>query len=127
VIGLFTERAGWSKLEPLGPMVLASLPEGVQRNLSGWRGVLVWSDAVSPEAARRSRAIAFRDGRLIVEVVGSVWMHHLAALKRQLVAQVNEALGHPVPVISDIVFVLNPSLALDSGDSRPSDESTPRS
>jgi predicted nucleic acid-binding Zn ribbon protein len=64
---------------------------------------------VGPEAARRSRAIAFREGRLIVEVAGSVWMHHLAAVKRSLVSQVNLAIGEPA--VEDIVFVLNPALA----------------
>jgi predicted nucleic acid-binding Zn ribbon protein len=111
VIAVLGEGRWRVQLEPLGPAVLASLPEGVRRNLAGWRGVLAWGEAVSPEVSRRSRAVAFRDGRLIVQVVGSVWMHHLMALKGQLLAQVNQAIGPPTGVIDDIIFVLNPSLA----------------
>jgi len=100
-------RERWG-LEPLGPLVLAGLPDAVRRNLPGWRGVLVWADAVSPDVARRSRAVRFREGRLTVEVAGSVWLHHLTALKRQLVAQVNRAVGSQA--IEDIIFVVNPGL-----------------
>jgi predicted nucleic acid-binding Zn ribbon protein len=99
------------KLEPLGGTVLAALPEAVRRNLLGWRGVVGWAEAVGPEVARRSRAVAYHDGRLTVQVSGSVWMHHLMALKAQLVEQVNRATGARSPVIRDIIFVVEPSLA----------------
>jgi hypothetical protein len=95
----------------IGAAVLNALPERVRRGLPGWRGVLLWEEAVGLDNARRSRAIAFREGRLIVEVPSSVWMHHLAAVKRNLLARVNAAIGSPV--IEDIVFVLG------SGPGRP--------
>ena len=107
--GSARETRGGPKLAPLGPSVLSALPERVRRALPGWQGVLVWGDAVGPEAARRSRAVAYREGRLIVEVASSVWMQHLAAVKRTLVNRVNQAIG--VPAVEDIVFVLNPVLA----------------
>jgi predicted nucleic acid-binding Zn ribbon protein len=100
-----------SKLEPLGGALAAALPEAIRRNLPGWRGVLGWAEAVGPEIARRSRALAYHDGRLTVQVTGSVWMHHLAAMKPQLLARVNRVTGAPDPVIHDIVFVVDPALA----------------
>jgi len=104
-----TERWRQAKLEPLGEALAAALPEGVRRNLPGWRAVLSWAEAVGPEVARRSRAVSYRDGRLTVEVAGSVWMHHLAALKPRLLADVNRVTGTRTPVITDIVFVVSPA------------------
>ncbi len=104
------------KPERLGAGLEAMLPEPVRRNLPGWRGVLAWADVVGRDAAARSRAVSFRDGRLRVEVAGSVWMHHLLALKPQLLAKVNRATGSEEQVIRDIVFVLDPGL---SGPGRP--------
>lgn len=105
-----SERWRHARLEPIGGSVAAALPEGIRRNLPGWRGVLGWADAVGPEIARRSRAISYRDGRLTVEVAGSVWMHHLAALKPHLLAAVNRITGAQDPVIRDIVFIVDPAL-----------------
>jgi hypothetical protein len=102
------ERGGSWKLTPISAVLDTALPPRVLRNLPGWRGVLIWADAVGPEAARRSRAVAFREGRLIVEVTGSAWMHQLVALKRQLVTKVNRAIGSAA--VEDIVFVVNPTL-----------------
>ncbi len=105
-----TERWRHAKLEPLSGALDAALPEGIRRNLPGWRAVLGWAEAVGPEVARRSRAISYRDGRLTVAVAGSVWMHHLAALKPRLLAEVNRVTGAREPVIRDIVFVVEPAL-----------------
>jgi len=102
------ERGRSWRLTPLSAALEAALPARVSRNLPGWRGVLAWAEAVGPETARRSRAVAFREGRLIVEVTGSAWMHQLAALKRQLVAKVNGAIGSAA--VDDIIFVVNPGL-----------------
>ena len=87
-----------------------ALPEAVRRNLPGWRGVMVWGDCVSREVASRSRAVAYHRGCLTVQVASSVWMHHLLALKRQLIADVNAAVaaGAQNPPIEDIHFVLSP-------------------
>ena len=109
----------------LGAGVLAALPESVRQNLPGWRAVLEWNQIVSRDVASRSQAVAFHGGCLTVHVVSSVWMHHLLALKRQLMAELNAATtGVPAPAagagatsastipgpIRDIHFVLNPGL-----------------
>jgi len=117
-MGGVAERWRHAKLEPLAGALLAGLPEGIRRNLPGWRGVLGWAEAVGPEIARRSRAISYHDGRLTVEVAGSVWMHHLAALKPRLLADVNRVTGAREAVIRDIVFVMDPALG---GRGRPGD------
>ena len=92
---------------------MAALPEAVRQNLPGWRAVLGWNEIMSREVASRSQAVAFHGGCLTVHVVSSVWMHHLLALKRQLMTELNTATGG-VPgaaaPIRDIHFVLNPGL-----------------
>lgn len=104
------ERWRCAKLEPLSGALAGALPDAIRRNLPGWRGVLGWEAAVGPDVSRRSRAIAYHDGRLTVQVAGSVWMHHLSALKPRLLASVNAVTGSAEPVIRDIVFVVDPAL-----------------
>jgi hypothetical protein len=108
------------RFEPLGACLLDALPESVRRNLPGWRGVIAWGDCVSREVASRSRAVAYHQGCLTVQVASSVWMHHLLALKRQLIADVNAAVGTGAgsPPIEDIHFVLSPGTS-STGTSSP--------
>ena len=66
---------------------------GLERPMLGWRAVEQWADAVGPRIARHTRAVAFRDGALQVEVEGSAWMHELGFLKRELIGRINQRLG----------------------------------
>ena len=66
---------------------------GLSREMTGWRAVEAWPRLVGPRVAARSRAVAFRDGTLQVEVDGSAWMQELAYLKRDLVQRINQELG----------------------------------
>ena len=76
------------------PRVLKQL--GLDQGLLGWRAVSEWAEVVGPRLARHTRAVAFRDGVLQVEVEGSPWMHELGFLKRDLVRKVNDHLGRPL-------------------------------
>jgi len=75
---------------------------GLEHALLGWRAVSEWSALVGPRVARHSRAVAFRDGLLHVEVEGSAWMHELGFLKRELVRTLNEHLG--AECVKDVRF-----------------------
>ena len=66
---------------------------GLERQLLGWRAVEEWPSWVGPRIARHSRAVAFREGTLFVEVEGSAWMQELGFLKREIVRTVNRHLG----------------------------------
>jgi len=66
---------------------------GLGRELDGWRVVEQWAQLVGPRIATHTRAVAFRDGTLHVEVEGSAWMHELGFLKRDLMASINRTLG----------------------------------
>lgn len=66
---------------------------GLQNAMGGWRAVEAWPRIVGPRLAQRTRAVAFRDGTLQVEVEGSAWMHELGFLKRELVARIRLELG----------------------------------
>jgi predicted nucleic acid-binding Zn ribbon protein len=66
---------------------------GLEQDVLGWRAVREWAQIVGPRVASHTRAIACRDGTLHVEVEGSAWMHELGFLKRNLIEQVNKALG----------------------------------
>jgi predicted nucleic acid-binding Zn ribbon protein len=71
--------------------VLESL--GLSREMSGWQAVEAWPRLVGARVARRTRAVAFRNGTLHVEVEGSAWMQELGYLKRDLVRRINQQLG----------------------------------
>ena len=73
------------------PRVLKQL--GLEEGLLGWRAVREWEQVVGPRLARHTRAVAFRDGVLRVEVGGSAWMHELGFLKADLIRKVNQHLG----------------------------------
>ena len=84
------------------PRVLKRL--GLDQGLLGWRAVQEWEQVVGPRVARHTRAIAFRDGVLQIEVEGSAWMHELAFLKQDLVRKVNRHLGSRL--VRDVRFVV---------------------
>jgi predicted nucleic acid-binding Zn ribbon protein len=70
---------------------------GLSERLAGWRAVAAWSEVVGEPLARKSRAVSFKDGVLLVEVEGSAWMQELGFLKSKLIARINQRLGaHPV-------------------------------
>jgi predicted nucleic acid-binding Zn ribbon protein len=66
---------------------------GLEEGLLGWRMVHEWEQAVGPRIARHTRAVAFREGVLQVEVEGSAWMHELGFLKPDLMRRVNRHVG----------------------------------
>jgi len=105
----------WRRLERIGELVSAALPVRVRQGLIGWQAIDLWGEVVGRDAARRSAAVSFRDGRLIVEVVNSVWMQQLSASTRRYQRQLNEALR--TPAVQEIVYRLNPRLGA-SGDAK---------
>ena len=72
--------------------------------LGGWQAVEEWPRLVGPRVARHTRAVAFREGTLRVEVEGSAWMHELGFLKRDLIRNINRHLGSEL--VRDVRFVL---------------------
>ncbi len=51
-----------------------------------------WAGVVGPEVVRRTRPVGVRDGELLVEVQGAVWMGHLAVLRQGILESLNERL-----------------------------------
>ena len=76
---------------------------GLEDGLNGWRAVEQWPETVGPRLARRTRAVEYRDGTLLVEVEGSAWMHEVGFLKRDLIQRINARLGSDV--VRDIRLV----------------------
>ena len=48
-----------------------------------------WSEVVGPEVSGRTRPVGVRDGELLVEVQGAVWMGHLAVLRQGILEALN--------------------------------------
>ncbi len=51
-----------------------------------------WATVVAPEVLARTRCVGVRDGELLVEVKGSVWMGHLAVLRQGILDRMNQTL-----------------------------------
>ncbi len=66
--------------------------------MAGWQAVDLWSKVVGERVASRSRAVAFRDGLLIVEVESPTWMSELTYHKRRIIRDLNAKLGGKVVV-----------------------------
>jgi len=75
---------------------------GIEDELQGWRAVEIWERVAGPQVARRTRAVDFERGVLLVEVEGSAWIQQLHFLKRQLIEAINRELG--ATRVSDIRF-----------------------
>ena len=82
------------------PRVLQQL--GLDEGILGWQAVRDWADVVGPRVAHHTRAVAFHEGVLQVEVESSPWMHELGFLKRDLVRKVNAHLGRRL--VRDVRF-----------------------
>lgn len=88
---------------------LAAILPGVLRDLrlegaaAGWRAVSEWPALAGERIAKRTRAVAYRDGVMTIEVEGSAWMHELGFLRRELVRRANERVG--AGVVRDVRFV----------------------
>jgi hypothetical protein len=78
----------------IGDAVSATLQrlglEGRIRQHDIWR---VWPLVVGPEIARHAQPRAIAQGRLIVHVTDSIWLHHLRMMRHRLVPALNERLA----------------------------------
>ena len=64
----------------------------IEERFASAQATELWEERVTPEIKRRTRAVGVRDGELLVEVKGSVWMGHLALLRQQIMDDINERL-----------------------------------
>jgi predicted nucleic acid-binding Zn ribbon protein len=88
----------------LADVMPAALREmGLESGLRGWQAVTEWPHAVGPQIARRSHAVRFQDGVLWIEVDGSVWLHQLTMLKRDLLRKIGERMGSDA--VRDLRFI----------------------
>ena len=89
-----------SSVATILPALLQQL--GLADAAAGWKAVSEWPTVAGARIARVTRAAAFRDGTLHVEVEGSAWMHELGFLRRDLVRNLNRHLG--ADVVRDVRF-----------------------
>ena len=74
--------------------VLDRMLEGLklEERFAAAQATELWRSLVGPEAAARTRPVGVRDGVLLVEVRGAVWMGHLAVLRQQIMEDINQRL-----------------------------------
>jgi predicted nucleic acid-binding Zn ribbon protein len=59
-----------------------------------------WASVVGPDMERRTRPVGVRDGELLVEVQGAVWMGHLAVLRQGILEALNRRLPETAQLTS---------------------------
>lgn len=81
------------ELSPVGGVldqVLAGLK--LESRFQAARATDEWPQVVGPEVVRRTRPVGVRNGELLVEVQGAVWMGHLAVLRQGILESLNRRL-----------------------------------
>jgi len=84
--------------------------------MKGWEAVELWPKVVGERIAARTRARAFRDGTLTVEVESAAWMNEMTYLKRRLIQDLNQRLG--AETVQDIRWTLQAQARGQKTDSR---------
>ena len=90
------------------PLQIAALLETVfagkpaQKRIREAKAWQFWEEAVGSHIASKATPVAFRDGTLTVRVSGSAWMQQLSLMKRDIISQLNDAIGYPL--VNDLFF-----------------------
>lgn len=80
--------------------VLRTCRPAAEIELAGvWK---IWDETVGPAIAQNAQPQAFKRRLLLVHVSNSTWMQQLRFLKKDLIVQLNQALGNAC--IEDIKF-----------------------
>jgi predicted nucleic acid-binding Zn ribbon protein len=66
----------------------------------------LWDGAVGDGIAKNTRPEAFKGKLLLVNVTSSTWMHQLQFLKKDIIKQINHALGKEL--VEEIKFKIGP-------------------
>jgi len=81
------------------PLQVSALLESVfagkpaQKRIREAKAWQFWEEAVGEHIASKASPVAFRDGTLTVRVSGSAWMQQLSLMKRDIISQLNAAIG----------------------------------
>lgn len=66
----------------------------------------LWNSAVGEVIAKNAQPAAFKETTLLVHVTSSVWIHQLQFLKKNIIIQVNDALGKEL--VEEMKFKIGP-------------------
>ena len=85
-----TRGGGFEPVAPVLDRMLSGLK--IEERFAAAQATELWAEVAGPEVTARTRAAGVRDGELLVEVKGSVWMGHLAVLRQKYLEEINERL-----------------------------------
>lgn len=89
-----------AELSALLETVFAGKP--VQKRLREAKVWQFWEEAVGSHIAGKATPVAFREGILTVRVSGSAWLQQLSLMKRDIIGQLNAAIGYQL--VNDLFF-----------------------
>ncbi|HET9251168.1 MAG TPA: DUF721 domain-containing protein [Candidatus Eisenbacteria bacterium] len=85
-----TRGGGFEPVAPVLDRMLSGLK--IAERFAAAQATELWDEVAGPEVLARTRAVGVRNGELLVEVRGSVWMGHLALLRQRILEEINERL-----------------------------------
>lgn len=97
-----SKKARRGRFESLGSAAQRVLDKRLKKQLAEYQAVEAWPDAAGQDISKRCIAMGIKSGILYVSVPTSVWSTELNALKRKLIAKLNDRLGQEV--VKDIRF-----------------------
>jgi hypothetical protein len=86
---------------------------GLGDNYRGWKIVALWPEIVGKQIARRSRAVRFSDGAVVVIVESDAWRQELEMQREQILRKIRALPGGSV--VNKIILKAGPLGEFDNG------------
>lgn len=97
-------RKRQAQLQPIGDVLFSVLQKkGMASKLQANALLKLWSQAVGPQIASKTKPDSFRNGTLFVLTVSSVWVQQLHFMKEEILKKLNELSGRTV--VKEIRFL----------------------
>jgi len=105
-------RKRQSQFQPIGDILFSVLQKkGMASKLQENALLKLWSQAVGPQIASKTKPDSFKNGTLFVMTVSSVWVQQLHFMKEEILKKMNELSGRTV--IREIRFLTGQILSPD--------------
>ncbi len=114
-----TERK-WRKPVPIAEALSSAFARlGVEARLREHEVFRVWPVVVGEGIARHAEPQGLKQGRLLVHVTDSVWLHHLSMMRHRILQAMRERLG--AAAVSELVLRIGEVTARPAAPAAPSE------
>jgi predicted nucleic acid-binding Zn ribbon protein len=91
-------------METIGHILNKCLNDlGIQKSVKRYRALQIWHDVVGERISKVTEPVRMSDAKLFVKVKNDTWRNEIVFYKKEIIGNINKALGSAV--IDDIVFL----------------------